>query len=81
MIDLTPAVTVARPLAAAKVRVEPVADTDTAWVRLVFSYVGWATVWLVLGTLVGEYLGIKFVAPDVDHVPQDPGIAAGFCDT
>ena len=38
------------------------------WVRLVFSYVGWATAWLVFGTLVGEYLGIKFVAPDIDHV-------------
>ena len=59
---------VTRPLVVAKARVEPVADTDTMWVRLVFSYVASATVWLVFGTLVGEYLGIKFVAPDIDHV-------------
>jgi len=45
-----------------------VADTDTAWVRLVFSYIASATAWLVLGTLVGEYLGVKFVSPDIDHV-------------
>ena len=60
---------VARPLVVAKARVEPVADTDTAWVRLVFGYLSWATVWLVFGTLVGEYLGIKFVLPDLEHVP------------
>ena len=30
-------------------------------------YLGCATFWLVFGTTVGEYLGIKFVAPDVDH--------------
>ena len=65
---MTSTETVVRPLAVRKARVEPVADTDVAWVRLVFSYVGWATAWLVFGTLVGEYLGIKFVAPDIDHV-------------
>jgi len=26
-----------------------------------------ATFWLVFGTSIGEYLGIKFVAPDIDH--------------
>lgn len=67
MADVTPSI-VARPLAAAKARVEPVADTDTAWVRLVFSYLGWAAAWLVFGTLVGEYLGIKFVLPDIEHI-------------
>ena len=67
-LDVTSVATVARPLAAPKARIEPVADTDTAWVRLVFSYVAWATAWLVFGTLVGEYLGIKFVTPDIDHV-------------
>ncbi|MEO8484258.1 MAG: cbb3-type cytochrome c oxidase subunit I [Acidobacteriota bacterium] len=68
MVEATFPAAIVRPLAAQKARVEPVADTDTAWVRLVFNYVGSATVWLVLGTLVGEYLGIKFVAPDIDHV-------------
>lgn len=34
--------------------------------RLILWYLGCATFWLVFGTSVGEYLGIKFVAPDVD---------------
>src|SRR5689334_6525447 len=69
MIEMTTASAVGRPLAVSKARVAPVADTDTAWVRLVFSYVAWATAWLVFGTLVGEYVGIKFVRPDIDHLP------------
>lgn len=35
--------------------------------RLILWYLGTATFWLLFGTTVGEYLGIKFVAPDVDH--------------
>jgi len=41
---------------------------DPALARLVLAYIGCATFWLVVGTTVGEYLGIKFVAPDADHV-------------
>ena len=36
--------------------------------KLILWYLGSAVFWLVLGTTIGEYLGIKFVAPDVDHV-------------
>lgn len=36
--------------------------------RLILWYLGCATFWLILGTTVGEYLGIKFVAPDADHI-------------
>ena len=35
--------------------------------KLILWYFGCATFWLVVGTGIGEYLGIKFVAPDVDH--------------
>lgn len=35
--------------------------------KLILWYLGCATFWLIFGTTVGEYLGIKFVAPDVDH--------------
>ena len=35
--------------------------------KLILWYIGCATFWLLLGTTIGEYLGIKFVAPDVDH--------------
>ncbi len=35
--------------------------------KLILWYLGCATFWLIFGTTVGEYVGIKFVAPDVDH--------------
>lgn len=35
--------------------------------KLILWYIGCATFWLIFGTTIGEYLGIKFVAPDVDH--------------
>jgi len=43
-------------------------DIDPKLTKLILWYLGSATLWLVIGTSVGEYLGIKFVAPDVDHV-------------
>ncbi len=43
-------------------------DIDPKLTKLILWYLGSATLWLVLGTSVGEYLGIKFVASDVDHV-------------
>lgn len=36
--------------------------------KLIIWFLGCATIWLLLGTTVGEYLGVKFVAPDADHV-------------
>ncbi|MHC2993537.1 cytochrome oxidase subunit I [Pontibacter sp. HJ8] len=41
---------------------------DPALSRLILWFLGTATFWLVFGTSVGEYIGIKFVAPDVDQV-------------
>jgi cytochrome c oxidase cbb3-type subunit 1 len=32
--------------------------------QLILWYLGAATLWLLFGTTIGEYLGIKFVAPD-----------------
>jgi cytochrome c oxidase cbb3-type subunit 1 len=43
-------------------------NVDPALVKLILWYLGTATLWLVVGTSIGEYLGIKFVAPDADHV-------------
>lgn len=40
---------------------------DPQLTKLILWYLGCATFWLVFGTTVGEYLGIKFVAPDADH--------------
>ena len=41
---------------------------EPALTNLILWYLGCATFWLLFGTTVGEYLGIKFVAPDADHI-------------
>ncbi|NGM62941.1 cytochrome oxidase subunit I [Sphingobacterium sp. SGG-5] len=43
-------------------------NVDPALSRMVTWYLISATCWLLFGTTVGEYVGIKFVAPDVDAV-------------
>jgi cytochrome c oxidase cbb3-type subunit I len=43
-------------------------NIDPAQSTLILWYLGTAVFWLVLGTSAGEYLGIKFVSPDVDSV-------------
>lgn len=41
---------------------------DPALSKLILWYFGCATAWLIFGTTVGEYIGIKFVSPDLDHI-------------
>lgn len=41
---------------------------DSQLTKLIVGHLVAATCWLLFGTTVGEYLGIKFVAPDVDQV-------------
>ncbi len=36
--------------------------------KIILWFLGCSIFWLIMGTTVGEYLGIKFVAPDSDHV-------------
>lgn len=43
-------------------------NVEPALSKLVIWYLVSATLWLLFGTTVGEYIGIKFVAPDADHV-------------
>ena len=43
-------------------------NIDPQLSKLILWYFGCAALWLLFGTTVGEYVGIKFVAPDVDHV-------------
>ena len=43
-------------------------NIDPQLSKLILWFIGTATFWLVFGTSIGEYLGIKFVAPDVDHI-------------
>src|SRR5690606_37286011 len=42
-------------------------NVDPRLSKLTLWYLVTAIFWLVFGTSVGEYLGIKFVAPDIDH--------------
>jgi cytochrome c oxidase cbb3-type subunit 1 len=44
----------------------PSLDADIT--KLILWYIGCAAFWLLVGTAIGEYLGIKFVAPDADHI-------------
>ena len=41
---------------------------DPGLTKLILWHIITATIWLVLGTSIGEYLGIKFVSPDIDHI-------------
>lgn len=43
-------------------------NVDPKLSKLILWFLITATGWLVFGTSVGEYLGIKFVAPDVDQL-------------
>ncbi|WP_343643787.1 cbb3-type cytochrome c oxidase subunit I [Chryseobacterium sp.] len=36
--------------------------------KLILQFLACSIFWLIFGTSVGEYLGIKFVAPDADHI-------------
>ncbi|SOE23512.1 cytochrome c oxidase cbb3-type subunit 1 [Spirosomataceae bacterium TFI 002] len=51
-----------------KKRSQPRPYIEPDLTKLILWYLGCATFWLLFGTTIGEYLGIKFVAPDVDHV-------------
>lgn len=42
-------------------------ETPLELKKIVIYYIGAAILWLVLGTLIGQYLGMKFVWPEMDH--------------
>lgn len=41
---------------------------DPQLARLILWFLGTAIFWLIFGTTIGEYLGFKFISPDIDHV-------------
>jgi cytochrome c oxidase cbb3-type subunit 1 len=55
---------VRRPLAVEKTHIDRIIDEDFGLTRLVYAYIASASFWLVFGTLLGEYLGIRFAFPD-----------------
>lgn len=55
------------PVVAAKKRAVKRPAIDPALSKLILWFIWTAAFWLIFGTTVGEYLGIKFVAPDADQ--------------
>lgn len=53
---------------AVKKKAIPRPKIDPELSRLIVWFIISAAFWLIFGTTAGEYLGIKFVAPDVDQV-------------
>jgi cytochrome c oxidase cbb3-type subunit 1 len=43
-------------------------ETPEGLKKIVIYYLGAAVFWLVFGTLVGQYLGMKFIWPELDHL-------------
>ncbi len=41
---------------------------DPALAKIVISYIAASTFWLLFGTFIGLYVGIKFVAPDIESL-------------
>lgn len=58
----------ALPVVSSKQRASKRPSIDPALSKLILWFIGTASFWLVFGTTVGEYIGIKFVAPDLDQV-------------
>lgn len=46
----------------------PRLNVNPTFKNVILAFLGSAVVWLIFGTLVGQYLGLKFVWPDMDHV-------------
>lgn len=43
-------------------------ETPAELKKIVIYYLGAAAVWLVVGTLIGQYLGMKFLWPEIDSL-------------
>lgn len=50
-----------------KVFIQPL-DIEESFRNIILAFLGSAVFWLIFGTLVGQYLGMKFVWPDLDHI-------------
>ena len=56
------------PLADEKKKSPIAIETPAPLKKLIVFYLGAAVFWLVFGTLVGQYLGMKFIWPELDSV-------------
>ncbi|HAH52342.1 MAG TPA: hypothetical protein DF712_11570 [Balneola sp.] len=44
-----------------KAKADQVIDADSQSIKIIFWYIFTSAIWLLFGTLVGEYLGLKFI--------------------
>jgi cytochrome c oxidase cbb3-type subunit 1 len=58
------ALPVNRPFVVEKTHIDKVIDEDFRLTRLVYAYIASASFWLVFGTLLGEYIGVRLAYPD-----------------
>ncbi len=58
-----------RPLAVEKTHIDRIIDADARLTTLVYAYMASAALWLVFGSLVGEYVGIRLSFPDLGVSP------------
>jgi cytochrome c oxidase cbb3-type subunit 1 len=58
-----------KPPAIEKTHIDWIIDEDLSLTRLVYAYTASAAVWLVFGTLLSEYLGIRLAFPDLGVHP------------
>ncbi len=56
------------PIVSRKKKAVPRPYVEPALGKLVLWYLMTACFWLLFGTTIGEYVGIKFVAPDLEHL-------------
>ena len=56
------------PLVSKKKRAQKRSNYDPDLSKLVNGFLISATCWLLFGTTIGEYVGIKFVAPDIERI-------------
>ena len=51
-----------------KKKTSPKLEISSQLKKLILWYIGAAVFWLVCGTLIGQYLGMKFVWPEIDQI-------------
>lgn len=52
-----------------KKKTAPGLEVPSPLKKIILWYIGAAVFWLVFGTLIGQYLGVKFVWPEMDNIP------------
>lgn len=56
------------PIVDEKKRTGELLETPPALKKLIIFYLGAAVFWLIFGTLMGQYLGMKFIWPELDSI-------------